>query len=214
MRNFIRAGIESGAGPAKVAREIVGTMNRATGQRVGGILGLNAQQTDYAISARAELSNPATMENYFSRERRDRRFDGIVRKAMADGKPVSAADTDRIVQRYKDRLLQLRGETIARTEAITALRAGRHEAYQQLVESGKVQAKQIIRTWRSAHDSRTRLDHLTLDKTDIRGLDQPFTAPDGSLMAYPGDTSMGASARETIQCRCHLDYQIDRRGTF
>ena len=197
-----------------MARQIVGTMSQATGKREGGILGLNSQQTDYVISARAELSDPAAMANYFTRQRRDARFDNIVRKAMADGKPVASADIDRIVQRYTDRLLALRGETIARTESITALRAGRHEGYRQLVDSGKVRADQVIRTWRSAHDSRTRMDHLAMDGTDLRGLDKPFTAPDGSQMAYPGDTNLGATARETINCRCHLDYQIDRRGTF
>ena len=70
---------------------------------------------------------------------------------------------------------------------------------------------QIIRKWSSAKDARTRHDHLAMDGQTIRGLSAPFTAPDGSMLAYPGDTSLGASARETIQCRCQAQYQIDRK---
>ena len=212
MRGFITDGLEAGTGPQTLARQITGTMNRATGLREGGILGLTSMQTDYVIRARYELADPARMENYFTRQRRDKRFDKIVRTALDSGKPVAAADIDRITNRYKDRLLALRGETIARTEAITALRAGRHEGYRQLVDSGKVKETAIIRTWRSGMDGRTRVDHLLLNKTEIRGLDTPFVAADGSQMAYPGDMTLGATAHNTINCRCNLDYQIDRRG--
>lgn len=213
VRAFIEAGVEQGQGPAKVARDIVGRVSRLTGKREGGILGLNSQQVDWVIKARAELNDPAKMANYLTRTRRDARFDKIVRAAMQAGKPVSQADAERIIGRYNDRLLQLRGETIARTESITAMRAGKHEAYQQLVESGKVRADQIIRTWRATNDNRTRLDHAEMGSKSIRGMG-PWTMPDGSLVNYPGDQSMGASARETINCRCMTEYQIDRRGTF
>lgn len=194
-----------------MAREVVGRINRATGRREGGIIGLHSQQMGYVANMRAELADPATMANYFTRARRDKRYDAIVRKAMAEGRAVSKADIDRIAGRYADRLLALRGETIARNESINALRAGQHEGYRQLVESGAVRDDQIIRKWSSAHDSRTRHDHLAMDGQTIRGLSVPFTAPDGSMLAYPGDTSLGASARETIQCRCQAQYQIDRK---
>ncbi len=211
VRGFIEAGLQDGTGPQTLARQITGTMNRATGLREGGILGLTSMQTDYVIRARHELNDPARMAHYFTRQRRDRRFDKIVRDAMAAGKPVAAADIDRIANRYKDRLLALRGENIARTEAITALRAGRHEGYLQLVDSGKVAESTIIRTWRAGRDGRTRFDHVILDKTEIRGLNTPFIAADGSRMSFPGDSSLGAMAHNTINCRCNLDYQIDRR---
>lgn len=216
VRTFLAEGVERGAGPRSVALDIVGRMDQMTGQRTGGIIGLTASQTDYVIAARRELASgdPAQLRNYLSRQRRDARFDRLVRAALETGKPLSVADIDRITGRYKDRLLALRGETVARSEGITALRSGRHEGYVQLVESGKVRANQVIRKWRAAHDSRTRLSHLSLDKTEIRGLDVPFVAPDGSLLQFPGDRSLGASARECVNCRCTLDYMIDRRGKF
>ena len=189
----------------------MGRIDRATGKRSGGIVGLTSQQSGYVANMRAELADPTAMANYFTRERRDRRFDGLVRKAIADGKPVTKADIDRIAARYADRLLKLRGDTIARTESITAYRAGQHEAFTQMVDSGKVRAEQVIRKWSSAHDSRTRRDHLAMDGTVLRGLDAPFIAPDRSLLRFPGDTSLGASARETIQCRCSAVYSVDRR---
>lgn len=211
VRAYITSAVEAGRAPGAVALEIVGRIDRATGKRSGGIVGLTSQQSGYVANMRAELADPGAMSNYFTRERRDRRFDGLVRAAMESGKPVAKADIDRIAGRYADRLLKLRGDTIARTESITALRAGQHEAFTQLVESGTVKASQVIRKWSAAKDSRTRHDHLAMDGTTIRGLDLPFTAPDGSQLRFPGDTSLGASARETINCRCRAEYQIDRR---
>lgn len=156
------------------------------------------------INARRELlsGDPAQLRNYLGRQRRDKRYDRLVMQAMRDGKPLSVADVDRITGRYKDSLLKLRGETIARTESITALRAGRHEGYQQLVESGAVRDDQIIRTWDATGDARTRPDHMAMEGQQIRGMKSLFTAPDGSLLAYPGDVTHGATARQTIQCRC------------
>ena len=211
MRSYITGAVAAGRAPGAVALEIVGRIDRTTGRRAGGIVGLTSQQSGYVLNMRAELSDPGAMANYFTRQRRDKRFDGLVRAAMESGKPVSKADIDRIAGRYADRLLKLRGDTIARTESITALRAGQHEGYVQLVESGKVRADQVIRKWSSAKDIRTRHDHLAMDGTTIRGMFAQFTAPDGSLMDYPGDTSHGASARETINCRCTCVYSVDRR---
>ena len=50
-----------------------------------------------------------------------------------------------------------------------------------------------------------------MDGTVIRGLTAHFVAPDGSQLDYPGDQTFGASARETINCRCQVQYQVDRK---
>lgn len=42
--------------------------------------------------------------------------------------------------------------------------------------------------------SRTRFDHITMDGIEVNGMDTPVVLPDGSRMAYPGDTSLGAGA--------------------
>jgi hypothetical protein len=197
--------VKAGRNPRNIALDIIGRINPATGKREGGVIGLTSNQTDAVIKARSELQNLDT--NYFTRQRRDARFDKTIRKAIADGKPLTADQIDKITGRYKDRLLQLRGETIARTEAITALRAGTHEGFAQLVDSGAVRADQIRLTWSATGDGRTRDTHTSLNKQAIT-FGGTFVSPSGAMLSYPGDTSHGASGAETIQCRCTANYRI------
>jgi uncharacterized protein with gpF-like domain len=159
-------------------------------------------------NARAELSDPVGMGSYFDRKLRDRRFDRIVNKAIADGVPVSAADRDRIITRYSDRLLFQRGETIARTETIASLSAGRDEGVKQLIDTGSINADQVQKIWRAAGDQRTRDTHADRDGQAV-SIDGLFVSSSGATLAYPGDTSHGAPAEETINCRCYSEVKID-----
>jgi len=204
----IRAGLEAGAGPLRTALDIGGRV--VNGTRQGGLVGLHSTQAGYVQNMRGELTDPDRMANYFTRTRRDKRFDGIVRRAIADGKPVAQADIDRMAARYSDRLLALRGETIARTETLKALNAGRQEALDQLIENpnNDVRAEDVVRAWDSAGDGKTRPTHVAADLQDPVPQGQPFIVGGYSLM-YPGDTSLGAPAEEVINCRCYVDVRID-----
>lgn len=86
-----------------------------------------------------------------------------------------------------------RAQTIARTEIIGAARAGQFSGDRQ---SGMV----IGKTWRSAHDSKTRDAHKAADGQTVR-FDQPFSVWGEQLM-FPGDTSKHATARNIVNCRC------------
>lgn len=216
MRLAVEAGQIEGRNPRGTALDITGRINRATGRREGGIIGLNTAQTDAVIRARQELlsGDPAQLRNYLTRARRDKRFDRLVAKAIKDGKPVAKADVDRIVGRYKDRLLQLRGETIARTETLAGLNAGKQEGIRQLIDSGKVQRSQVKKIWRATGDSRTRDSHMALNGAEA-GIDEAFVSPlTGARMLFPHDTSLGAPASETIQCRCYFEIKIDYFAPF
>jgi len=201
-----KAGLEAGRNPRETALEITGRINKVTGRREGGILGLTSGQTDAVIRARAELQDLDA--NYFTRKRRDARFDGLVKKAIKSGKPLSRGDIDRITGRYKDRLLNYRGEVIARTETLASLNAGRVEGFAQLVDSGKVRADQVTKVWRSTGDGRTRDSHQAMNGQTVR-LNAPFTTPEGFKMLHPHDNSLGAPASETIQCRCFMEFKVD-----
>lgn len=206
----MRAGLEQGQAPRAVALDVVGRINKATGKREGGLIGLTSGQAEWVMNARAELlsGRPADLRNYLTRTRRDRRYDAMVRRALAEGRPLTVKDADLLTGRYKDRLLKMRGDTIARTESINALRAGQWEGYQQLVDSGQVRADQITRKWQATGDDRTRHDHMTMNGQTVKGMDAPFVAPDGSRLMFPGDTSLGASPAQTIQCRCFAKVRI------
>lgn len=205
LRQAIGDQLQSGTAPRVVATRIAGrTVN---GRRQGGIVGLSRLQGGYLESARAELENLDGA--YFQRTLRDRRFDGVVRRAITDGTALSRTDVERITARYGSRMLFHRGETIARTESITALRAGRREGVLQGIEAGAIREERLSRVWSATLDKRTRDDHVAIDGQKVEGIDAPFVLPDGSRMLYPGDTSMGASASQTINCRCYDEYVVD-----
>ena len=205
LRETIGNQLAAGIGPRKIAVQIAGPV--VNGNRQGGFIGLSRAQGEYLANARGELE---TLDaGYFSRTLRDRRFDGIVRKAIADGKSLAQADVDRIAARYSDRMLKHRAETIARTESITALRAGRREGVQQGIEAGAIAQDAVKRVWNATMDSRTRPDHAFFSGTEVEGMQTPFTLPDGSRMLYPGDGSLGASAGQTVNCRCYDEYVVD-----
>lgn len=209
IRGIVTAGIDDGRNPNAVARDIIGTTNRATGRRDGGILGLTEREAGYVVNARREIEelNPG----YFTRAARDRRYDPMVRKAIEAGKPLTQADLDRIIRRYSDGLLIRRGDRIARTEALQALNAGRYEAMQQQVERLGLSTSDIVATWQSARDIRTRDTHRAMRGAEA-AFGQPFRSPSGALLRFPGDRALGAPAAECINCRCSVTYVLKRRA--
>lgn len=210
IREHLVAGMERGDNPTRTALSIVGRVDKATGKRQGGVIGLTPQQAGYVRSVGLELSggDPAALRNYLTRKLRDRRFDGTVRRAIEAETPVQADIARKAVTAYERRLLKLRGDMIGRTESLAALNAARHQAYQQAVESGAVDAATIRRTWRSAGDFRVRHSHQALNGDSV-GFYEPFRSPTGARMMFPGDTSMGAGPEELANCRCVAAYRID-----
>lgn len=203
-RAFLADGMARGAGPRSVALDLVGRISRATGNREGGLIGLSGPYRDYVATARAELAstNPALLRNYLARNQRDRRYDRAVARAIETGKPVPPETARTAITRYSARLVRLRGEVIARTEGLPAIRAAKHEAFQQLVDDGRVDVMDIVRGWSTTEDGRQRDTHDAMNGQEVRGLDIPFTSPSGAQMMFPGDTSRGAPASEIVACRC------------
>ena len=201
----IEDGLAAGRGPRKVALDVAGKINRATGSREGGIVGLTGQQARYVTNARAELENLDGA--YFERKLRDGRFDRTIAKAIREGKPLAQADIDRIIGRYSDRMLKHRGEVISRTEALTALNAGRHEGIMQMAEKAGLPESAVMVEWVSTPDSRTRDSHRSLHGSKVK-MGEPFITENGHRMRYPGDSALGAPASETISCRCSTRTRI------
>jgi hypothetical protein len=206
LRETIGTQLAGGIGPRQVALDIAGRIGPGN-RRVGGFIGLDRQSMRWRDNARRELE---TLDrNYFTRKGRDKRLDSTILTAMKNGKPLAKADIDRAVGRYSDTLLLDRGKRIARTESITALRAGRDEGVEQAIEAGAIAQESLKRIWNATGDARTRPDHMVMNGQEVDGMNTPFTLPDGSRMRYPGDTSLGASAAQTIMCRCFQEYRVD-----
>jgi hypothetical protein len=210
---YLTEAMQTGTGPREAALDLVGRVDRQTGKRVGGIIGLHSSQARWVANAKAELlsGDPTRMANYFTRKRRDKRFDGAVRKAIREGRPVPREQVNAMVARYSDRLLKLRGETIARTELLQGLHNAQDEGVRQLIEAGHIRPDQVIATWDASEDGATRPSHRAMEgqKRDRNG---QFTTGDGFKMRYPGDRSLDAPASEIINCRCRVEISFDWSG--
>lgn len=206
IQNVLHDGMAAGRNPRNVALDIVGRINPSTGRREGGIIGLTPHQERWVANTREDLEDLS--ERYFTRKLRDKRFDRTVQKAIDTDTPLDADTINKLVGRYKDNALVYRGETIARTEAIQSLNRAADEAFRQVIDTGAIKASAVKRVWDATGDSRTRDTHLEMDGQEV-GLDEPFVAPGGDRMMFPGDTTLDADPSETINCRCRLRIKVD-----
>lgn len=183
IRDVVAAGYEDGRNPDGVAIDLVGRVGR-TGYREGGVVGLTKSQAGYVIRMRRELE--ALDPTYFTRQRRDKRFDAMIRKAIATKSTISPARIQIITGRYYDRLLALRGETIARTEALRTINQGRYDAIVQAAGQFGARPEDVTLTWSATLDRRTRDLHAHLNgkSTQLGGV---FEDDNGNMMRYPGD---------------------------
>lgn len=205
----LETGMREGRNPRNVALDIIGRIDPGTKKRVGGVVGLSQHQETWVRSARAKLSAPVPDAAYFNMELRDKRFDRTVQAAIDAGKPLSQETVDKLLTRYKDNALRYRGESIARTEAIASLNQSEWEATKQTVDSGKVDASAVMREWDSAGDNRVRPSHRALNGMRV-GLDEPFISPlSKARLMFPGDTKLGAPAKEVVACRCRVRTVVD-----
>lgn len=74
-----------------------------------------------------------------------------------------------------------------------------YRQYSKAVKSGKTKKK-----WIDVGDKRERKTHLEVGGTTLP-IDEPFSVGD-SLLQFPKDTSLGASADEIVNCRCSIQY--------
>lgn len=208
IRSALEEGLSRGDNPTKTALRVAGRVNRVTGKREGGIIGLTAQQSQFVAKARQELSlaEPEGIRNYLERTRRDKRFDRTILKAMNEGKPLPVETIERITSRYADGLLKLRADTIALHETFEALNSSKEIAFRQQIDKGRVQARNISKTWRRSASEHPRVQHTMMVGQKVL-FDQPFMAPDGTAIPYPH--APGVPARHTLGCRCFVEFKID-----
>lgn len=92
-----------------------------------------------------------------------------------------------------------RATLIGRTEIIAASNAGS-------VLGAQASGIPTKKVWLSTQDDRTRDLHIAVDGQKVPNLETPFNVG-GDEMQYPGDSSMGAAASNTINCRCTVIYE-------
>jgi hypothetical protein len=208
IRAALTSGLERGTNPRTTALDIVGRINQGSKRREGGIIGLTSTQERYVDSARAELlsGDSTLLRNYLTRGRRNERFDGYVMRAIESGEPIDADVVARAIGKYSDSLLELRGETIARTETMASLNQARKEAMQQAIDGGAVRVDLVTKVWRSAGDSRVRDSHREMNGQTVK-LNEKFVSPSGAVLDFPGDPQ--APVAEIANCRCTYETRVD-----
>lgn len=209
-RSVLQEGLSRGRNPKTTALDLVGRVDKRTGRREGGILGLTAPQAQVVDNLRSGFANedPAVLRSYLSLKRRDGRSARTVAKALREGRALTAAEREILLRRLSNSYLQLRGETVARTETITAVSSARHEALAQAVGQAGLSGESVEREWRSARDNRVRHTHHGLDGQRVRGLETPFVDEEGTRMRFPGDRRFGAGAASVVNCRCVVIHRI------
>lgn len=205
IRQVLTRGMVEGNNPRTTALDLVGRLNKVTGRREGGIIGLTSKQERIISNMIAELNSndPTIMANAFTRKLRDRRFDKSIKAAIDNKRPIPKDTIDKMAAAYRARWLKYRADTIARTEVMRALGQGQAEAFQQAIDKGAVDVNTIYRTWHTAGDERVRSTHRLIPGMNRggRAWGIPFQTPTGPSMRAPHDRD--------IQCRCYERIRID-----
>jgi len=196
IRQVIQSGTTAGDDPFAIARRIRGSIGLTQRQE--------AAVNNYERMLRA--LDPTALE----RKLRDRRSDPTVARAIANDKALTDAQIRSLVDRYRDRYVKYRANVIGRTESIRAVQGAQWELFQDMINKGQIDARQVRRTWIHTGDDKVRNAHVQIPGLNPRGVGQSesFTSPLGPIL-YPGDPS--ALAANTIQCRCAVFARIISR---
>ncbi len=169
------------------------------------VIGLTEKQATAVVNYRRLLEQNSS--EALARALRDGRFDRTVRAAIANERPLTATQINRMVDRYAERYRAYRARVISRTETLRAVHAAEHESIRQALEAAGDDGAGVVRIWRTAQDDRVRDTHADMEGQE-RGFDEPFESPSGELLMFPGDPE--APPEETIQCRCVVESFIPR----
>lgn len=155
-------------------------------RQIRGSLGLTAAQEKAVDNYRRALESGD--RSALERALRDKRSDRAILRAIEEERTMSNARIDALVERYRDRYVKYRAETISRTESIRAASAGRRESWRQAKEQGLLDG--AMREWSTSSDDRVCALCDGLDG-ETAGLDEEF---EGGVMDPPAH----------VDCRCSV----------
>jgi len=211
VRSYLQRNLAQGANPRTAALDLVGRLDRKSGQRVGGVIGLHSTQEKWLASYTDDLAStdPVALRRLLDRGLRDKRFDSSVLKAIRDGTGIPADLQARMRLAYASRALRWRGENIARTETIRALGSAQTQAYEQAIANGLVDQDSITRYWVTVGDLRVRPDHRLIPGMNKQGRRwrEPFATP--KSRHSPTGLSLHAPHDTDIMCRCYERIRIN-----
>ena len=140
-------------------------------------------------------------------------FDTIAFAALTDKKSIEREIKSKIVQALMSkagvRPIITAIKNVAESNlsdnvriATTATTQTENKGRADVVEVAKKQGRKFRKVWRAVGDNRTRPAHR-MASGQVQDFDKPFIVG-GEKMMYPADISLGASAKNTINCRCRM----------
>ncbi len=187
-------GIERGLNPGEVARTIRKSVG-LTEYEVGVI-------NNYERAVRTGSSRALQYEL------RDKRFDSTMQRAIDEGTFIPEAQVRKMVDRYRQRWINYRARTVARSQALPIVHQANDEMYAQAVEAGLFGADEVVGKWRNG--TRPRNSHRAMSGQE-RQLGDPFISGAGNFLMYPGD--FRAPISDIANCVCVVSRRIKRRTT-
>ena len=133
----------------------------------------------------------------------------ISQEEAAAGRPQTRIDIALLAGATLSRKLNGRVTGISSLETQAAAETSKATEAQVLtgqppsVTGGSLREVPVIKEWVTVGDERVRtspFSHVAADSQEV-SLNQPFSVG-GQLLRWPGDTSLGASAGNVVNCRC------------
>lgn len=120
-----------------------------------------------------------------------------IKKGIEEG--LSIDKTAALIVDEWEEVSEARAVRIARTEIISASNYGS-------LQGAEATGLEFSKTWIATRDNRTREAH----KADIKNVpkDGAFNVMNERLL-FPGDRSLGASAKNVVNCRCAIGYDFE-----
>lgn len=191
-RQVLVRGLERGDNPRKMARELRSS------------IGLTPAQEQVVANYRAQLERGQWTEAS-RRELHDGRYDRTLNALRRRQESLTPQQVDTMVERYRSNWIAHRAETIARTEALSAVHMGSDQAFLQAIDRRELQAEQLECIWHSGSIPRTRDWHASMNQ-QRRPWRVPFTSGQGTSILYPGQADLPASER--VNCRCARSVRV------
>ncbi len=171
------------------------------GRSLRSVIGLSPNQEQYIENFRRSLLGESDYGSPFDRELRDRRYDTRIRSALSgDGKPLTDAEIEKMMQAYRRGWVNHNGETWGRTLSRNALRVGQKSTWQQAVDRGDLTAEEVERVWIHYMPQPNPREHHRAKHHEAVPMNQPYSN---------GDTYAGEG--DPWNCHCTDIYRITPR---
>lgn len=180
-----------------------GLTQRQIAEEVQASIGLNLAQVDQVERYRMLLAR-GDLATALSYKLADGRFDDMLRRAIADGRMLTADRIEKMVARYRENWARYRADTVALSVANNATHAGMTEAVAQAVERSFLNEGDVDKTWVSRMDSQVRDSHYAAHGQTVASWHDFVVG--GYRARYPGDPRL--PAREVAGCRCVMTVQV------